>query len=146
MKQLIGCLLTLLTVGACQQSDYQMAPNVARLVGTWQLRDSTTVYAPTLQFELDTENPPLDITPFKASGKASVNTYNGRLSASLDGMMVVTGLGQTKIGGSPEAMRFEQTYFANLKSVARFKTTEDDRLYLYFGNPQPGTLIYERIK
>ncbi len=132
MKMVFFLLLSF-SLAACQQGDYPMAPNVARLAGTWQLRDSTAAYAPTLTIALDTDNPPLDVTPFKASGKASINTYNGRLSAALDGMMVVTDLGQTKIGSSPEAMRFEQTYFANLKSVSRFKTTDDNRLYLYSG-------------
>lgn len=146
MRQILAPLITYVAMVACQRDAPQLAPNVARLVGTWQLRQSTIATPVTLQLSLDTANPPQDITPFLLKGQAPVNTYSGRLSAGLDGTMVCTRLEATEITGTTAANQTEQTYLANLKSAVRFAVTDENRLSLFYGNPQPGALEFDRVK
>ncbi|RYC68294.1 MULTISPECIES: META domain-containing protein [Spirosoma] len=146
MKSLLLLSLTWLLIGACQRGEHVLPENVAQLVGTWQLREPASPYPVTLQLALDTANPPDDVTPFLTSGKSAVNTYSGRMSAALDGMMIVTRLSTTEMAGSTDAMQFEDVYFKNLKSVVRFDITSTNRLRLYFGTPQPGVLEFDKTQ
>lgn len=130
---------------SCEREDPALSPKIAQLVGTWRLLEPASMYDVTLVFALDSANPPNDVTPFKANGKSAVNTYNAFLSAALDGLMIVTNLGSTKIGGSPEATRFEQTYFENLQAVVRYELTNTNRLRLFYGGAKSGVLVYERV-
>ncbi|GAB2599417.1 hypothetical protein GCM10027190_54250 [Spirosoma areae] len=116
------------------------------MVGTWRLVEPDSTYNVTLEFAYDTRNPPQDITPFNASGKSSVNTYTVRLFATLDGLLSADDLVNTDIAGDPKAMRFEQSYFGNLKAVARYEITNTTRLRLYHGGDQPHVLVYEKVK
>jgi len=137
-------MLTML--GGCRDESGQLAPDVARLAGTWQLHDpmSASSYPVRLQLDLDTKNPPRDITPFIISGTVLGNAYDGRLSAGLDGTMVVTKLSDAP-GGSSAGPSFTQTYLTNLKSVVRYGYTNENRLRVSFGSPGPGTLEFDKI-
>lgn len=137
------CLLFVLS--QCGSSEPKLAPKIAELIGTWQLVEPDSTYAVTLTFALDTNNPPHDITSFKASGKSSVNEYNLNLFAAIDGMMLADQLGSTKIAGSPDAMQFEQTYFTNLRATARFELPTPNQLRVYHGGSLPRVLVYKKI-
>lgn len=137
--------LLLLLLTQCGPKESVVAPNVAALVGTWQLIEPDSSYSVTLQFAYDTRNPPQDITPFNGSGKASVNTYTLRLFATLDGTMSADNLANTDMAGSPQAMQFEKTYFGSLSAVARYELPTQNRLRIYHGGQQPGVLVYKRI-
>ena len=141
-KRLVIALLLL--INACRSESATLAPNVAQLVGIWELREPLSPYTTTLQLAFDTANPPRDITPFLVSGKVAVNPYDGRLSAALDGMMVFTKLGNAPVGTSASAS-FGQTYLANLKSVVRYEVFAPNRLRLHYGSPQPGVLEFEKL-
>ncbi|QMW02126.1 META domain-containing protein [Spirosoma foliorum] len=142
----ISCLLLItLALSQCTKSQPELAPKIAELIGTWQLVDSDSTYAVTLIFTLDTDNPPHDITSFKASGKSSINTYNLNLFAAIDGLMVADQLGSTKVAGSPAATQFEQQYFKNLKAVARFELPTANELRLYHGGDLPRVLVYKKL-
>lgn len=145
--RLLAIVLTLMMLCGCRTESVQLAPDVARLVGTWQLRDpmSFSSYpAVRLQLDLDTKNPPRDITPFIISGTVLGSAYNGRLSAALDGTMVVTELSDAPVSSSA-GPSFTQTYLTNLKSVVRYGYTSTNRLHVSFGSPGPGTLEFEKI-
>ena len=137
------CLLFVLS--QCGSSQPELAPKIAQLIGTWQLVESDSTYAVTLTFALDTNNPPHDITSFKASGKSSVNEYNLNLFAAIDGLMLADQLGSTKIAGSPAAMQFEQTYFTNLRAAARFELPTANQLRVYHGGSLPRVLVYKKL-
>jgi META domain len=145
MKNLVIATFVILLLTQCSQEKREVAPSVARLVGTWQLVGPDSSYATTLVFALDTANPPNDIIHFSAAGKSAINTYNGFLSAAVDGLMVFTGVGSTKIAGPPAAMQFEQTYLNNLRGVVRFELPTDSQLRLLHGGENPGTLVYKRL-
>lgn len=138
-------LLAVLTTH-CGKRDSVVAPTIAALEGTWRLIEPDSTYRVTLQFAYDTRNPPQDITPFTASGKAAINDYNLRLFATVDGTLSAENLGSTKVGGSAQAMQFEQLYFDNLTTAARYELPTQTRLRLYHGGKQPGVLVYEKIK
>lgn len=147
MKHLtIVSLLLLLFMTQCSQKETTVAPQIAKLVGTWQLTQPDSLYAVTLVFAYDTDNPPHDVTPFLASGKSSVNDYTLRLFATLDGMLSADNLADTKRSGSPQAMAFEHTYFTNLKAAVRYELTTDTELKLYHGGQQPHVMVYKKIK
>ena len=129
----------------CGKQESVVAPTIAALIGTWQLIEPDSTYGVNLQFAYDTRNPPQDITPFNASGKSSVNTYTVRLFATLDGTLSAENLGNTEIAGSPQAIQFEQAYFDNLKTVARYELPTNNQLRLFHGGKQPGVLVYKRI-
>lgn len=137
------CLLFVLS--QCSRSEPELAPKIAQLIGTWQLVGPDSTYAVTLTFALDTDNPPHDITSFKASGKSSVNEYNLNLFAAIDGMMLADQLGSTKIAGSPAAMQFEQIYFTNLKAAARYELPTANQLLIYHGGSLPRLLTFKRL-
>ena len=136
---------SLIVLHGCRSKDVILAPQIANLVGTWRLVDPDSSYTVTLVFALDTANPPLDITPFLAHGKSSVNDYNVRLFATIDGMMSAENLGSTKKAGTPEATKFEQRYFTNLRAVVRFDLITPDKLRLQHGGESPHVMIYERM-
>lgn len=138
-------LLLLMLTTQCNKKESVVAPTIAALVGTWQLVEPDSTYNVTLQFAYDTRNPPQDITPFNASGKASINTYTVRLFATLDGTLSADKLVSTYKAGSPEATKVEQTYFDGLSAVARFELTASNQLRLYHGGSQPGILIYKKV-
>ncbi len=148
MKNLtIVSILFIILTSQCKQEETVVAPQIANLIGTWRLVEPDSSYAVTLTFAYDMENPPHDITPFLASGKAQVNTYTLRLFATLDGMMSADDLASTKVAGSPEAMKAEQTYFTNLKAAVRYElTTDNSQLRLYHGGEQPHLMVYKRMK
>lgn len=137
-------LVSLLIMTQCGHEEPVLAPNVESLIGTWRLVGPDSTYGTTLKFALDTANPPLDITPFNASGKASVNSYTLRLYATLDGTLSADHLGYTDMAGSQESMKFEQTYFKNLNAVARFELPKPNRLRIYHGGELPHVMEYEK--
>lgn len=137
---------SLVVLNGCKSKDVILAPQIASLVGTWQLVEPDSSYAVTLVFTLDTANPPLDITPFLASGNSSVNDYNVRLFATIDGMMSAENLGSTQRAGTSDATKFEERYFTNLKAVVRFDMITPDRLRLQHGGESPHVMTYKRIK
>ena len=142
----ITALLLVILTAQCSSKESVLAPKIASLVGTWQLIQPDSSYAITLQFALDTDHPPKDVTPFLATGKSSVNDYNIRLFATIDGMMVADELGSTKIAGSANAQQVEQTYFDNLKNVVQYELPTANHLHLLHGGQQPGTLVYQKIQ
>jgi heat shock protein HslJ len=138
-------LASLVVLNGCKSKDVILAPQIANLVGTWRLVEPDSSYQVTLTFALDTANPPLDITPFLANGKSSVNDYSVRLFATIDGVMSAENLGSTERAGTPEATTFEQRYFTNLKAVVRFDMITPDRLRLQHGGESPHVMIYKRV-
>jgi hypothetical protein len=147
MRFIAVCCLLLMTLvmSQCTKSEPELSPKIAELIGTWQLIESDSAYAVTLTFALDTENPPHDITSFKASGKSSVNEYNLNLFAAIDGMMLADQFGSTKVAGSPAAMQFEQQYFKNLKAAARYELPTPYQLRVYHGGDLPRVLVYKKL-
>lgn len=144
----IRSLFILLVAGVlmqCHQQEPVLAPNIASLVGTWRLVEPASTYDVMLTIELDTKNPPHDITPFLVNGKSSVNEYTIRLFAAVDGMMSASNLSQTKRAGTPEAITFEEQYLANLKAVVRFEQPAPNQLRLLHGGTQPHLLVYEKF-
>ncbi|WP_420149809.1 META domain-containing protein [Spirosoma sp.] len=142
-------LLTLsliLLFAQCGQKESVIAPNIAALLGTWQLVEPDSTYDVTLTFAYDSRNPPQDITPFNVTGKASVNSYSARLFATLDGTLSADNVASTDMAGSPQALQFERVYFDNLGTVARYELPAPNQLRMYHGGKQPGVLVYKRIK
>lgn len=146
MKHWAIAALVMLLMTQCSREKRGVAPGVAKLVGTWQLAGPDSAYAVTLLLALDTANPPNDIIHFKANGQSAINTYNAFLSAAVDGLMVITNVGSTKMAGPPEATKTEQTYFTNLRAVVRYELPTDNQLRLLYGGDNPGVLVYEKIK
>lgn len=144
MRYVAVTMLVVLMLTQCRPDKREVAPSVAKLVGTWRLAGPDSTYAVTLVLALDTANPPNDIIHFEASGQSAVNTYTGFLSAAVDGLMVVTGIGSTKLAGPPEATRTEQAYFTNLRAVVRYDLPADNQLRLYYGGDKPGVLVYKK--
>lgn len=138
-------LLILLLASQCSQKEAIVAPKIANLIGTWKLIEPDSSYAVTLQFVYDSANPPHDITPFLATGKAPVNTYTIRLFATLDGVLVAENLANTDVTGPPDAMVSEKAYLTNLKAVVRYEVTTNDLLRLYHGGAQPHVMVYKRM-
>ena len=143
--KLISIALPLFLVMAqCRSSETELAPKIAGLIGTWKLVEPDSAYATTLVFALDIAHPPRDITSFKAKGKSAVNAYSLNLFAAVDGMMMADQLSSTDMAGTAAATQFEQRYFKNIKSVARYELPSDNRLLLYHGGDQPRVLVYEK--
>lgn len=141
----IGLWVSILLLTGCGSKEVELAPQIKRLIGTWKLVEPDSSYAVTLQIEYDTANPPHDVTPFLVTGKSSVNEYNLRLFATIDGMMSADNLSSTKKAGTPEAMKFEQAYFTNLRAVVQYKLVTEKRLQLLHGGEQPHVLVYEKL-
>ncbi|GAB4015685.1 META domain-containing protein [Spirosoma koreense] len=143
---IIGSLLLVFLTQCGKKEDTVLAPNIAPLVGTWQLTEPDSAYTVTLVLALDTDNPPHDVTPFIASGVSSINEYGARMFAVLDGTMTFDQLSSTKKAGPTQAMTYEQTYFNNLRAVVRYELPTATQLRLHYGGEKPGTLIYKKIK
>ncbi len=126
----------------CQRDPLVVPPNVEKLVGIWELREPLPPYPVHLQLVLDTDNPPRDVTPFLVSGTIAGSRYEGRSSAALDGLMVVTAL--TDLLPTTGSDPFRQMYLSSLRTVVQFSYTTDNQLRLSHGSSQPGVLVYER--
>ncbi len=135
----------LLSLTRCGSKEVVLAPQITSLIGTWRLVEPDSSFAVTLVFAYDTANPPHDVTPFLSSGKSPINDYTLRLFATIDGMMSADDLSSTKRGGTTEAMNVEQTYYKNLRAVARYELASN-RLRLYHGGDLPRVLVYEKVK
>lgn len=146
MKTALLAALVMLLLVQCNREQDAVAPGIAKLVGTWQLVKPDSAYAITLRLALDTANPPNDVIHFEANGKSAVNTYTAFLSAASDGLLVVTNVTSTKIGGSSEATTVEQAYFTSLRTVVRYELSGDNQLKLYHGGDKSGVLVYNKIK
>ena len=146
MRNAVVAAFVIGLMAQCSQEKREVAPSVAKLVGTWQLIEiePDSSYAVTLRLALDTANPPNDIIHFEASGQSAINTYTAFLSAAVDGYMVVTSVGSTKMAGPPKAMTAEQAYFANLRAVVRYELPTDNQLRLYYGGDKAGVLAYKK--
>lgn len=142
---ILAVLLCVSTI-RCKRKDGTVAPTIAALEGNWRLVEPDSTHEVMLQFAYDTRNPPQDITPFTASGKAVINDYTLRLFATVDGTMSAENLGHTERNGSTEVTQFEQAYFDNLTTVAWYKLIAPNRLHMHHGGKQPGVLVYEKIK
>ena len=130
------------------ESDNQKAidpDSVKQVLGNWKLVQPASNFATTLTVEVDqySGGTASGIYSFRLSGKAAVNTYftSARLPNWATGSVEVDGVSTTKVGGSKEAMQFEQTYYANLKAVTRYELTDKNQLKLYNDG---GVLIYEK--
>ena len=141
----IALLLISALLSSCGSKEVELAPQIKSLIGTWKLVEPDSSYAVTLQIEYDTANPPHDVTPFLVTGKSAVNDYNLRLFATIDGMLSADNLSSTKKAGTPEAMKFEQSYFTNLRAVVRYELINEKRLRLLHGGEQPHLLVYEKL-
>lgn len=145
MKHIAIAVFAILLMTQCSREEREIAPAVAKLVGTWQLAGPDSSYAVTLLLALDTANPPNDIIHFKASGQSGINSYNAFLSAAVDGLMVFTSVNATKMADPPPTTQVEQTYLTNLRAVVRYDLPSDNQLRLYYGGDKPGVLVYRRV-
>ncbi|GAB3546721.1 META domain-containing protein [Spirosoma fluminis] len=145
--RLVAALVVLLAVlQGCSTDEPVVAQQVQPLIGKWQLVEPDSTFEATLDLVVDPNNPPVDITPFNATGKLAVNTYKARLFASADGKSSVDRISHTEVGGTTQAMQFEQVYLANLGAVVRYEVTAQQQLRLYHGGTKPGVLVYKKSK
>lgn len=146
MKGVLGAALTVLiaVIQGCSHKEPVVAQQVQPLIGSWRLIEPDSTFGTTLQLVVDPNNPPIDITPFNATGKLAVNTYKARLFASADGKSSVDMVSSTEIGGSTQALQFEQSYLANLQAVVRYEITPQNLLRLYHGGSKPGVLVFKK--
>lgn len=136
-------LFVFVTFFGCHRDPAVVPPNAVKLIGTWELREPLPPYPVRLQLALDADNPPRDVTPFVISGTIAGSRYEGRSSAGLDGLFVITGLNELLPATGSDV--FRQTYLTNLRAVVQFSYTTDNRLRLTYGSAQPGMLVYEKI-
>lgn len=149
MKALILSIvaLVLMSFSGCEREGTTAPADVMQLIGNWKLVEPASKYDVTLELTVSsTANTPPNVTPFDSRGQSAVNTYGTLLTASNDGVMSVGPIGSTEIAGPPEAMQFEQTYYANLQAVKRYELTGQNRLQLFYDGEKTGVLTYERIK
>lgn len=140
------------------------------LVGKWKavslfLSDATTGVChqnkpnKDITFEFDNQINE-DKTSFSFSGQAPVNRYFGNItfkgydSEKKKGSIKITGLGGTKMAGSPEMMDCEQNFYAMISESTGFQLFADDPNRLHIGrlkdensHPRDGGTYYvfERI-
>ncbi len=154
MKALLLLITSMLLFTACQPEEVSVSTQFEQLVGEWRLVEPASAYAVTMNIAVDASVSTIaGVRAYMFTGRAPVNTYFQRVTFS-DGThpeagpartASVGGVVATKIGGSPEATQFEQTYFTNLRAVNRYELTNQNRLRLHYGGTQPGVLVYEKI-
>jgi hypothetical protein len=119
--------------------------DVKQVLGNWRLVQPASGFAPTLAIDVDqySGGTASGIYSLKLTGKAAVNSYftSARLINWQTGSVEVENIGTTKMGGSGEAMQFEQLYYANLKAVTRYELTDKNQLRFYYDG---GVLVYEK--
>ncbi|GAB3766222.1 META domain-containing protein [Spirosoma pomorum] len=144
MKNVLIFFFTLLLLTQCRSGGTEIDPTMARLMGDWQLNNSTPFNPITLTIALDTANPPHDITPFLASGKGLLNKYTARFYASIDGKISADTFSNTEISGSSETIQAEQAYFDQLARIVRYQLVSENELVLYYGGSQSGSLTFKK--
>lgn len=151
MKALFFIWLSVLLLGSCRSGDAVKPTGSSALVGDWKLIDPNSAYTVTLRIE----EQPVQLAgfdSFKVSGRAAVNAYfaeaNISKGPSIESGEAGTGgignLGVTQVAGTTDAMRYEDTYFARLRSVNRAEVTSTGLLQLTYTAVTPGILIYQR--
>lgn len=138
-----------LILGACRPDETIAPASAEQLAGEWRLVEPASSVGVTLRL---TRQMPLatEFTAairFQVDGQSTVNRYLSGLAISnaTSRSVSVEPINSTKMAGAPEAMQFEQTYFANLKNVNRYELTNTNRLRLYYEGAKPGVLVYEKI-
>lgn len=153
MKKLIIPLffLTTLLSFTCERnetSDDMIVPvDVNQLTGTWKLIQPGGFNVTLIIESVAQTGDSLPDKAMKVSGESAVNVYSAALSyEAVDQPKIsIASIASTKRGGSPEAMQFEQTYFANLRVVNRYELTANNRLRLHYTGAEPGVLLYEKV-
>ncbi|WP_247235230.1 META domain-containing protein [Telluribacter sp. SYSU D00476] len=158
MKKIIlslGLIATLMMGVACQPESVdadalkseRLSAN-ADLTGTWKFKHfddkAESPYEVTLEFKGQAdENGKLML-----SGRSSVNHYFAAYQADASKHKLnVADLGSTRMGGSPEAMQFEQRYFELLKNAASYQLKNAGQtLVITTGGDSPQSLYFERSK
>jgi heat shock protein HslJ len=149
MKTLILVCVAALTMSftGCEREEVPTTLNFNEITGSWKLVEPASQYNITLELAVDPGASTIPgVTPFNATGKASVNSYFASSSASKTGSFGFGQIASTKMAGPTDAMQFEQTYFNKLQAVNRFDLTNQNRLRLYYAAEQPGVLVYEKTK
>lgn len=146
----------LMSLSNCERNEESVVPaDPTKLSGEWKLVEPASAYEVTLKLEVDPAAQTIaGVTPFKVSGRSSVNQYFAQASfgssaqeGTNPGNGVSVGvIGATKMAGPPEAMQFETEYFNNLKAVSRYELTSRNRLRLLYNGSKSGVLIYEKTK
>ena len=146
--------LGLLVVAGCSQPEkYEITPaaDAGAIVGNWVLIEPASSYTVTLQITKK-ESFLAEMYAVQLTGQSSVNQYFGTGSFSerptmcsgLTGTGSASALASTKMGGTPAAMQFEDTYFARLRAVSFAGLIGKDRLHLRYVGTSPGVLVYKR--
>jgi heat shock protein HslJ len=125
-RLVVGLLVLLPVVAACGSSDSSgPAPStvvVAKggpgLVATWNLTGAALDSADLSTFKIT-----LTFTDTMASGFAGVNQYTTTFTSSPEGALDFGPIASTKMAGSDEAMKAEQSYLAMLDTVTGYTVT-----------------------
>ena len=150
MKTLLLMAVAVFTLGGCQPDETTVPAQPEQLVGEWQLVEPASPYQVTLKLGQDSAS----AFPFtyRLSGECAVNLYYGAFRYNNSGGLInpesrvgIFDLSATKRSGTPEAMQFEQIYFAGLRAVNRYELTNRNRLRLYYEGAQSGVLVYKKI-
>ncbi|HEV7347568.1 META domain-containing protein [Telluribacter sp.] len=136
----LGVMLAVLMGIACQPEKVDALKSertsaTAELTGTWKFKHfgdkAEYPYEVTLEFKgVPDENGKLML-----SGRSSVNYYFAAYQADAsNNTLAVADLGSTRMGGSPEAMQFEQRYFELLKNAATYQIKDSGETLVILSN------------
>lgn len=146
--------LGLLVMASCsrpEKDEITPAADAGAIVGNWVLLEPASDYTVTLQVTKK-ESFLSEYYAVQLTGQSSVNQYFGTGSFSERPTMCSGPIGtgsasafaSTKIGGTPAAMQFEDTYFARLKAVNFAGLVGKNRLHLRYAGTSSGVLVYKR--
>jgi heat shock protein HslJ len=112
------------------------------LIGQWKFVGYADKKIPLYEITLEFKNEESKNT---FSGRSSVNFYFASFATDESKKtMSVSGLGSTKIAGSPEANQFEMIYFERLRNIERYEFNDKNSLILYLSNPVKEVMYFER--
>lgn len=138
-------LLNLTTIKQCEQKDCcgpTPSPTL-NWTGKWVLVNPKTAYSFTLIIEPKIgEGAPVP-NEFRLSGVSSVNQYGAEANGRPDGSVIISAVGGTKRGGSPEAMTAETNYYNSLQKVTKAELVGGN-LHLRSSDTNWSLLVYNK--
>jgi hypothetical protein len=165
IQRILIFLLVFLTILSCKKSDImQSSTSISTLTGKWKLTGiflgdaiATPCYGstPTRDITLEFTASSSGIgTKMSLNGQATINNYFGSYEADSKGVIKISSVGSTQMGGSQEMMECETNYFTFLAASEAYKIIQDGtnpvktvlQLGVFRNNPKDsGTyLIFEK--
>ncbi len=147
-KLTITLIISSLLMIACTQKTIEAANaslsslSTSGLLGQWKFKSYSDAKSPVYDVTLEIKD---EEGKYTLNGRSSVNFYFASFETDESKKTItLSGLGSTKIAGTPEANQFEMVYYERLRNVVKYELKDRNTLIFYLSSPSKEAMYFER--